>query len=401
MRNLLKCLFAIVIFAVAGNVNAQNKEIKFEHGNWAEIMKKAKAENKLVYVDCYTSWCGPCKWMAKNVFTNDTVADFYNARFVNAEIDMEKGEGLEIAKKYGVAAYPTMLYVNGDGEIVHRGCGSSSATDFVNLGKNALDPDKQLLSKTKRFKEGNVDAVFALNYLSMLESGCQDYSKEVGSYFASQKESDLMSRANWTILYKYSNDYSSKEFAFLEKNKDAYSKLYTSDSVKYKINSVYTSGLYNAIYQPDHAADLEPLKARVKASGSPDAGKILLDADLKYFQSHTNWKEYASAAVAGADKYMHDDPMALNGIAWNFYENVDDMAALEKAAGWAKRSVEIQSMYANNDTYAAVLYKLGKKDEAKKVAEHAIALAKESGDDYSETEALLKKIEKLKASGTH
>lgn len=390
----------IIVVTISTVAGAQNREIKFEHGTWAEILQKSKTENKPVYVDCYTSWCGPCKWMAKNVFTNDTVADFYNAQFVNVEIDMEKGEGLEIAKKYNIVAYPTMLFVNANGEVIHRGCGSSPVRDFVSLGKNALDPDKQLMAKTKKFNAGNVDPAFALNYFSMLESGCQDYSKEVSTYFSSQKESDLVSRTNWTILYKYANDYSSKEFAFLEKNKDAYAKVYTADSVKDKINSVYTAGLYTAIYQKEHEADFEPLKARVKASGNPDAGKIILDANLKYYQSLGNWKEYTSTAIADVDKFMHDDTRALNGIAWNFYENVNDLPALEKAASWSKRSIEIQSIYANNDTYAAVLYKLGKKEEAKKAAETAIAIAKQSGEDYSETETLLKKIDKLKASGS-
>src|SRR3989304_5110710 len=90
----------------------QNRSINFEHGAWKDILTKAKTEKKLIMLDAFTSWCGPCKWMAKNVFTNDTVADYYNATYVNAKIDMEKGEGIDLAKKYGVQAYPTFLFID-------------------------------------------------------------------------------------------------------------------------------------------------------------------------------------------------------------------------------------------------------------------------------------------------
>ena len=63
-------------------VDAQNRSIVFREGNWEKILKQAKKEKKLIFVDCYTSWCGPCKMLAKNVFTQDKVADFYNTEFV-------------------------------------------------------------------------------------------------------------------------------------------------------------------------------------------------------------------------------------------------------------------------------------------------------------------------------
>jgi thioredoxin-related protein len=401
MKTILSYTFFLLIFITNVKAFAQHKEINFEHGKWTEILAKAKKENKLIYLDCYTTWCGPCKWMAKNVFTNDTVAEFYNTQFVNAEMDMEKGEGLELAKRYAIRAYPTMLFLNGEGEVIHRGCGSSPAQSFIALGKDALDPAKQLMVNTQKFNNGDVDADFAFKYMKMLESGCQEYTSELSAYFASQKESDLSSAKNWKMINNYLTDYSSPAFNYLVKNVELFSKLYTSDSVQKKIIAVYNQGLYTAIYNKSHDADYLPLRKKVEESGSSDKEKILLDADLKYYQNRKNWKEYASAAVKGADKYMIDNAMALNSLAWNFYENIDDKSMLEKAEGWAKRSLEIQPMYANADTYASVLYKLGKKEEAKKAAKNAIEIAKKNGDTYSETEELLKKIEALNTDNTH
>jgi thiol:disulfide interchange protein len=106
----MKAIFTFSLLAVFLNcsicLTAQKREIKFEKTKWKQVLEKAKRENKIIYLDCFTSWCGPCKWMKKNVFTNDTAADFYNANFICFEMDMEKGEGFEMAKKYNVMAYP-------------------------------------------------------------------------------------------------------------------------------------------------------------------------------------------------------------------------------------------------------------------------------------------------------
>ncbi|WP_228376947.1 thioredoxin family protein [Chryseobacterium vrystaatense] len=118
--------------------------IKFEDGSFTAILAKAKKENKLVFVDAYASWCGPCKLMVKNIFPLQTVGDFYNSHFVNAKIDMEKGEGIDLAKKYNVKAFPTYLFINGDGEEVHRKLGYVEEKDFIQFAKDAENLNKRL-----------------------------------------------------------------------------------------------------------------------------------------------------------------------------------------------------------------------------------------------------------------
>jgi thiol-disulfide isomerase/thioredoxin len=393
MKHLSK-LFLIASIFSAINLHSQNKSISFAHGKWAEILEKSKKENKMIYLDCYTTWCGPCKWMAKNVFTNDTVADFYNSNFINVEMDMEKGEGLEIAKKYGIQAYPTMLYINSSGEIMHRSCGSAPTQTFIATGKTALNPNTQLASLTKTFNSGAVDGKFAYKYISALENGCQKFDNELSSYFAGQKERDLSSRSNWNMIYAFINNPDSREFVYLENNKEVFSKLYTADSVNKKINRIYRAGLEKASSKQDKAA-FDNFKNKIKNSGLTDAEKIIAMAEMNYLATAKDWKNYALAGISTAEKFYMDDANTLNSIAWSYYENIDDKEMLLKAGTLAKRSIELESMYANNDTYAAILYKLGKKDEAEKAAVKAIELAKAEGSDFTETTELLKKIEQL------
>ena len=62
-------------------------------------LEKAKTGNKYVFVDCYTSWCGPCKLMTENIFPSKTVGDYMNNRFVCVKFDMEKYQKVIDARK--------------------------------------------------------------------------------------------------------------------------------------------------------------------------------------------------------------------------------------------------------------------------------------------------------------
>lgn len=392
----MKKQFATLILIVTVITTfAQNRSIEFNHESFSEVLAKAKKENKMIYIDCYTTWCGPCKWMAKNVFTNDTVADFYNKNFINAKIDMENGEGIELAKKYDIRAYPTMLYLNSDGVQLHRTCGSATVANFILNAENALSPNKQLATYATSFKDGKVNATFASTYFSMLESACQSHDTELNTYFTSVNATDLRSRANWEIIYKYVEDYYSKTFQTFEADRNAFAKLYTVDSVEDKINRVYTSGLYSSIQNKDMVV-YESLKTKLLSSKTKDAEKIILLADIKLFQRSQDWLKYSSAVSNYVSKYVFDNANELNSFAWSFYEQIDDKKMLENAVKWAKKATELDNNYAFNDTYAAVLFKSGKNAEAKIAAEKAIDLAKKGGDDFTETQTLLDKINALK-----
>ncbi|MFM2376071.1 MAG: hypothetical protein RLZZ165_1168 [Bacteroidota bacterium] len=130
-------LLTVLCFTV--DMKAQDAGIQFFHGTFAEAQAKAKAENKLIFMDAYTSWCAPCRYMAANVFTDQSVGEYYNAHFVNIKVDMEKGEGPELGRRYNVNAYPTFLFINGiTGEVAFRSLGGKPASDFISEGQKAV-----------------------------------------------------------------------------------------------------------------------------------------------------------------------------------------------------------------------------------------------------------------------
>jgi thiol:disulfide interchange protein len=141
MKRLLFCVFIAVLFSCS-QVQAQG--IRFSNAKtWSEVLAQAKQENKLVFLDAYTTWCGPCKYMQKDIFPKPSVGKFYNANFINVKMDMEKGEGPELARQFSLTAIPTLLFFDGDGNEVHRFVGALEAPAFIKLGKEAIDPARR------------------------------------------------------------------------------------------------------------------------------------------------------------------------------------------------------------------------------------------------------------------
>lgn len=369
---------------------AAHAQIKFEHGSWDEIKAKAKAENKIIFLDAFTSWCGPCKWMAKNTFTNDTVAQYYNTTFINAKIDMEVGEGLDIAKKYEVHIYPSLLYLDYNGDIVHRSIGARASKEFIQLGNDALNPEKQFAAMEKKYTEGNWDVSFLNKYLNFLSHNGLNVEKPLTTYFSKQKDADLSNRQNWTIIESHLNNKDSREFNYLLKNTDEFSKKYTADSVNQKIYSVYIDVLQKTIYGKNaDSTKYFSLKDEIKKLNFRDSEKAILLSEIWYYQSKQDYVNYSKSAVPYIDKYENENSMEMNNIAYSFHSFVKDKQMLAKAESWAKKAYDIEKVKPDfdpnitMDTYASLLYTNGKKQEAVKVEQEVLDFMKAKPQEYS------------------
>jgi thioredoxin 1 len=111
--------------------------IDFKSKTFEDALKEAQKSGKLIFIDAYTEWCGPCKKMAATSFMEPEVATLFNAKFINLKIEMEKSaDGPMIAQKYSVRAYPSLLFINGDGKVVKYAVGYQTAEQLVALGKS-------------------------------------------------------------------------------------------------------------------------------------------------------------------------------------------------------------------------------------------------------------------------
>ena len=111
--------------------------IEFKRSSFEDALKEAQKTGKLVFIDAYTDWCGPCKKMAATSFMDEEVAKLYNSKFINLKVEMEKSaDGPLIAQKYSVSAYPSLLFINGSGKVVKYSVGYQTAEQLLAIGKS-------------------------------------------------------------------------------------------------------------------------------------------------------------------------------------------------------------------------------------------------------------------------
>ena len=170
MKGKLVLLLAAVCFCFGG-LRAQEADggVKFVEGKtFNEALALAKESGKMLFVDCYTSWCGPCRMMATKVFPQKLMGDYFNEKFVSVKIDMEKGEGPELHKRFNVRAYPTFLFLDADGKELNRIVGGDAdAAKFLAKVKEGLG-EKGLAAMTARYEGGERDTTFLMDYLEVL-----------------------------------------------------------------------------------------------------------------------------------------------------------------------------------------------------------------------------------------
>ncbi|MCR9172840.1 MAG: thioredoxin family protein [bacterium] len=118
---------------------APSPGISFKKKSLEDAMKEAKKSGKLIFIDAYTDWCGPCKRMAATSFKDPKVGDVFNKNFINIKVEMEKdADGPMIARKYRVAAYPTLLIIDGNGRLVKQAVGMKTSDQLIALAKSVI-----------------------------------------------------------------------------------------------------------------------------------------------------------------------------------------------------------------------------------------------------------------------
>lgn len=189
---LFTCMFVMVsVFA----------QTNFQELTLEKALEKAKGENKKVFVDCYTSWCGPCKMMAAKILPLEEVGKYMNENFVCVKFDMEKGEGRAIQQKYRVSSYPTFLILNTDGSLMQAVVGATtSGEEFLARVKEAFD-ENSAGNLAIEYEKGNRNMDFLIKYIKALVTACniEKAQKVAQDVLASLDDEEKCSEQYWFI----------------------------------------------------------------------------------------------------------------------------------------------------------------------------------------------------------
>jgi thioredoxin-related protein len=124
---------------IVKTVDGTETGIQFIEPNWSKAIAEAKKQKKMIFIDAYTSWCGPCRMLKQNTFTDKTAGDYFNKHFINIALDMEKGDGLAFAQKYQVAAYPTLFIMDAEEKSVTTSEGYINPAQLIEFGKYVIN----------------------------------------------------------------------------------------------------------------------------------------------------------------------------------------------------------------------------------------------------------------------
>lgn len=243
-------LVSFLLLLVISDNHAQG--INFEEGPWQAVLEKAKKEDKLVYLDAYAVWCGPCKRMQANVFPNEEVGKVYNDLFINYSVDAEKGEGKDIAKTYKVTAYPTHVYVNPHNEeVVYYMRGAANVNTFIEWGEAAEFAYRDTMNVEKYeelFSKGKKDEAFLMDYIEKLKSQ-QRPTERIMNEFIKLHTANI-NEEKWAFIVHNTDDITTNAGNFIldyAKSQEANWSEQEKDGFNQWKNSVFNQSIMKAI----------------------------------------------------------------------------------------------------------------------------------------------------------
>jgi thiol-disulfide isomerase/thioredoxin len=381
------CTLFFLLYLLCPAIPGRAQGIVFEDLGWEEALAKAGKENKLVFLEAYTSWCAPCKRMAENTFPDPAAGRFYNTRFVNLRMDMEHREGPALAARFGVDVYPTLLFFDPDGAVAHRAAGFHDAAGFLALGEKAADRLQNLAALEKRYRSGDRSASLLLRLLETRAAAQDPRTGELAVQYL-RSAGDPGSEQSMDVTMKYLDDPYSEGFKFLLQNRAAFERRYLPKTVQEKIEAVFENYLLK--HPQLQLGEIQ----RLYAALYPEQSERLASAyRMTYYRQKEQPGQFAESAIDHYRRFPMDDPEELNEMAAIFCDFVADKEHLQQALEWSKQSVNIQEMWHNRLTLARLYAKTGKKKAARQSAMRAQALARAAGEDIAGIQQFLKEID--------
>ncbi|HCS20142.1 MAG TPA: hypothetical protein DIW47_06200 [Bacteroidetes bacterium] len=384
----MKYLFVLVSLLIfQADLSAQTTFI--HNQDWESIKENAKNNRKMIFVDAYTDWCGWCKVMDENTFSNEAIGKMMDQYFINIKLEMEKDElGLKLALKYAISSFPTYLVFNENGELIYQTVGYQEAAEFMKTLFKIITPYNHVQRPGYSQNFATKYPEFYLKAMGMNRKKKFPSSEDVNEWVSDH--TDLSIEANWTVYQRFYFELHAKNRALFWKQKENLDSLYGRDLTADLAANFLFMDVKDLVDKNDPAKLEALLKQKLPLVDNPEeTGKSLR---LYYAKETQNWRQVNHLLSKRFKDKGIENTDSWNEECWYIYENVNDSQLIKLALVWMDSVVKINPDFNYLDTYAALLFKAGKLKEAELKAKEAIASGKAANKNVSETEALLEKI---------
>lgn len=365
--------------------------IEFFEGSLKEAMEKATKEEKLIFVDCYTTWCGPCKMMSNSIFPLKSVGDFYNKNYVALKLNMEKEKGMKFGSKYPVSAYPTLFYLNEKGEIIQKVVGAKREQEFLAIGKEMIKKNDRSDDFAQRFEDGERDYDFVLKYIKELNKVgkpsigiANTFLKEKPSITNSQKANFLMEAAT---------EADSKLFDQLVALKSEVINISSEQAFNEKVLAACNKTVDKAIKHEYEELIVEAVE-KLKTVIPNKVAVFEYQSMMKYaktFKSYEEWSKQAKKYFKKSGKKYETYSTLISDVQGYYRSNAEAKKNLLK---WYEALIKCEECGTQEFlNYAQVLMDDGDTKRALEVAQTLLQKTKDQGKPTSKIEHYIKYIE--------
>lgn len=330
MRRLFVTVFFWNMFFVHASI------IQFEDLSLSEAQAKAKAENKFVFVDFYTDWCRPCKVMEQEVFTVDSIADFFGQHFIAIRVNAER-EQQSLVTALGIKAYPTLTFYEPKGRLVYRREGLMSPTDFYDLAESLVSINDQLSAYEKNDRK--IENVYP--YLSSLKwINTAKATRLARNYLLELNEKEYHKALNWALIRELAPPWDAVLFTRIAKSEFIRSER-PKELEEYLLRAF--DALLNKAMETGNSAYLRRRSQYINAYGSfvPNQDSLLLVGKVQYYAEH-DVRQYPEHIEQYVHDYLPEDASTYASIAYDLSQRYFQQPVLELAIDLAHRSNAMQ-----------------------------------------------------------
>jgi thioredoxin-related protein len=432
MKRAVILIFLSPLFLLAQTDS--NQGIKWAKGlSWEQIKEKAKQENKFIFVDAFATWCGPCKKMDKEIYTDQGVGEVVNQNFLSVKVQMDQtSNDNEMIKSwygvaqtlngYGIDGYPSFLFFSPDGKLAYKAVGFLDKERFIALTKEALtDPNTRYAKSIEKFKSQQLayDEMPDLARQALAKKDKETSIKIVKQYkeqYVDKLDDEkAFASENLSILGQFSIEVlSSKDryFKFFNEHSDEADSIvgWTLRGKPRKVAKLFVrtvirkEEISDKLYQDGKPiTNPKPNWKKIEKSiiikyGSYYADQYFPDEQIEFYRVAQDWNNYVIYVNKKIKKMpprangrlfglQFGDSWQLNMYGWVLFEGCTDKNILKKGLPWVDLSLKLKEVVYVIDTKANLLYRIGKVKEAIALEESAVNL---SNNDKSTIETLNK-----------